>query len=128
MEPSSRDTPESALREALLRRDQRGFEALLAAGADPDARDGAGDPILHVAAACLELWAVALLLRHGADATRRDARGRTPSEAVPLNPSLSPFEMADAEEIVARLDRAAAARSDGASAGSSLSHGRSVIE
>ena len=52
--------------------------ALIAGGADPNARDELGDTALHAAARRGSLWAVDALIEAGADPKARDGRGRLP--------------------------------------------------
>jgi len=55
---------------------------LLAAGSDPEARDGAGRTPLHVASAEGRVDAAILLLEAGADAFARDDLGDTPGDVA----------------------------------------------
>jgi ankyrin repeat protein len=56
--------------------------ALLAAGAEIEAKDFKGDTPLRRAVNCGQLGMVRLLMAHGADPLSKDARGRTPRDAA----------------------------------------------
>lgn len=74
---------QTALMEARRIGNDRGFERLLAAGADLDHPADDGRTILHWA--CSGRWGPEVLsdlLRRGADPTRRDQQGRTPRDLL----------------------------------------------
>lgn len=62
-------------------------EQLLAAGANPNARDGGQMTPLHAAAVHGQLEVFQLLLRNGADITAKTVRGRTPLQLAEMNDS-----------------------------------------
>jgi ankyrin repeat protein len=55
----------SLLQWAMLTRNKTGFEALLAAGADPAHADQSGDTVMHYAAKANDDWYLDVLLAHG---------------------------------------------------------------
>lgn len=103
----------SALLRAAAEADRRNaegyavaLEALLRAGADPNAPDGEGATALTLATASRNAAGVALLLSHGADPNRRDGAGRTPlslaagsREAAVVEALLRAGAVADAADL-----------------------------
>jgi ankyrin repeat protein len=55
---------------------------LLAAGADPNAHNGAGATALHFCATFRQAEFARLLIRAGADRSATDANGRTPADVA----------------------------------------------
>jgi hypothetical protein len=82
--PAEENTTRLPLLDAAARGDRARVSALLAAGADPDARDDEGRPALLLAAASGQPGAGALraLLRGGADPEAATASGWTPLHAA----------------------------------------------
>lgn len=100
-------TPEGkTLHECVVDSDAQGIQALLAAGADPDAVDADGRAPLHLAAS-RSRWpktTVNELLRCGADPGLRDHRGRT-AEALVREQLLEILQKLPAKYGVALQDR-----------------------
>lgn len=69
--------PDLSITEAVEAGDMAALHRRLGAGADPNARDQEGTPLLLRAARGGNLQAVSLLLQAGADPTRLDATGRS---------------------------------------------------
>jgi hypothetical protein len=80
--PASGQDASRALLDAAARGDRGRLSALLAAGADPDARDVEGRPALLLAAASGRPGAVEVLLRAGATADVATRSGWTPLHAA----------------------------------------------
>ncbi len=82
----------SPLHRAVIANDAPRIDQLLAAGADPDARDDTGRTPLHLAARRLRAELVDRLLAAGADVNARDDHGATPlltaADAGPAAPEV----------------------------------------
>ena len=79
---AEREAPSSALLDTAARGDRARLSALLAAGADPDARDAEGRPALLLAAASGQASAVRVLLRADASTEAATRSGWTPLHAA----------------------------------------------
>ena len=81
---ASYDASSAGAREAIKANDAIGLERLLDEhGVDVNAKDNSGMTLLHLACLFNRKHAVDALLRHGADATLRNAQGETASELAP---------------------------------------------
>jgi len=81
---ASYDASSAGAREAIKANDAVGLERLLDEhGVDVNAKDNSGMTLLHLACLLNRKHAVDALLRHGADATLRNAQGETASELAP---------------------------------------------
>ena len=78
------------------------MDALLSAGADPNAADSGGETALIRAASCRYAQSALRLLRSGADPNARNERGQTALILAPSDPVIVPALLAAGTEVNAQ--------------------------